>query len=188
LRTSQTFRSSCRVFETSSGSETRIGTRRYHRGAVATDARAPTALSCPGGSCAFHRGSGLRLVSTYLQTMRGGQATSPRDRYCCKSLFASLSKSFPGYGCGALKTMWGTTLSSAKLTGDLGNAPERTSTSDYCLFPPLAESLLFGIWGLLQQYRPKADVERYFDLARSGHPSTSQPDQAHDCPAQIVLG
>ena len=28
-------------------------------------------------------------------------------RYCCKSLFASLSTNFPGRGCGSRKTVWG---------------------------------------------------------------------------------
>ena len=88
----------------------------------------------------------------------GSTTTTPDGRYCCKSLFASLNTSFPGRGCGALTTMWGTTLLGAKLTGDLGNAPEGTSTSDYCLFPPLAGNLSFGILGLLQQYRPSADI------------------------------
>ena len=87
-------------------------------------------------------------------------------RYCCKSLFASLNTDFPGRRCGALKTMWGTTLLGAKLTGDLGNAPEGTSTSDYCLFPPLAGNLSFGILGLLQQYRPFCDMATVADNGR----------------------
>jgi len=67
--------------------------------------------------------------------------------------------------------MWGTKLLGAKLTGDLGNAPEGTSTSDYCLFPPLAGNLSFGILGLLQQYRPEADEGRgkQFGLLYTGH-------------------
>ena len=59
--------------------------------------------------------------------------------------------------------MWGTTLLGAKLTGDLGNVPEGT-TSDYCLFPPLAGNLSFGILGLLQQYRPETKVDQVTQL------------------------
>ena len=85
------------------------------------------------------------------------ELTSAKGRYCCKSLFATLSIKFPGRGCGTRKIVWGTTSLCAELTGDFGNAPEGTSTSDYCLLRLLARNLSRGILGLLQQYRPEAD-------------------------------
>ena len=38
------------------------------------------------------------------------------------------------------------------------NTPEGTSTSDYCLFHPLAGNSSFGILGLLKQYRPQPEM------------------------------
>jgi hypothetical protein len=54
--------------------------------------------------------------------------------------------------------MWGTTSSSAKLTGDSASAFEAPSIGDYRLFRSLAENWPLGLLGLLQQYRHNSDM------------------------------
>jgi hypothetical protein len=58
----------------------------------------------------------------------------------------------------------------AKLSGGFGSEPESISTSDCCSFRQLARFLPHGILGLLQQYRPSADIdtnERAFSTAKN---------------------
>src|SRR3978361_1155764 len=43
---------------------------------------------------------------------------------CCKSLFASLNTNFPGRTRGDQTLIWGTTFSSAEITGDSGSSRE----------------------------------------------------------------
>ena len=60
--------------------------------------------------------------------------------------------------------MWGTTSSSAKLTGDSAGAFEAPSIGDYRLFRSLAENWPLGLLGLLQQYLPKGDIARLLEM------------------------
>src|SRR5512133_2033105 len=57
---------------------------------------------------------------------------------CCKSLFASLKTIFPGRRRDDRTIMWGTTSTSAQLTGNFAGAPEDTSIGDRRLVRLLA--------------------------------------------------
>src|SRR6516162_4767715 len=56
--------------------------------------------------------------------------------------------------------MWGTSSPDDKLTGDLGNVIESTQIGGRRLVRLMAGSLSPGNFGLLQQYRHKADIPR----------------------------
>jgi hypothetical protein len=82
---------------------------------------------------------------------------SANGRFCCKSLFALVSKI--SFGCTRefRVKMWGTSSPEDKLTGDLGNVIEATSIggrrSDFFAVGKLTP----GNLGLLQQYRHERD-------------------------------
>src|SRR6478609_8180220 len=50
--------------------------------------------------------------------------TAAIGRFCCKSLFALVTKNSPGCRCGFRVKMWGTSSPGRKITGDLGNLIE----------------------------------------------------------------
>lgn len=56
--------------------------------------------------------------------------------------------------------IWGTTSPSAKLTGDSGSAFEALLIGDCRLFRSLVENSPLRLLGLLQKYRPEADIGR----------------------------
>ena len=76
-------------------------------------------------------------------------------RYCCKSLFAQVTKNFPGRRRDVRVKMWGTSSPDHKLAGDLGNVIEATSIGDRRSDFFTAEKLAPSNLGLLQQYRHK---------------------------------
>src|SRR5262245_52029102 len=79
---------------------------------------------------------------------------------CCKSLFALLIKNSPGCRRDFHVKMWGTSSPDDKLTGDLGNAFEAAEIGGRWSDRLLAGKLSSGDFGLLQQYRHKADKSR----------------------------
>src|SRR5262245_17024566 len=87
------------------------------------------------------------------------QAPSTHDRFCCKSLFSLAIKI--SFGCTGdfHVNMWGTSSSEEKLAGDPGNVIEATSIGGRWSEFFTAGKLAPGNFGLLQQYRPKADIE-----------------------------
>jgi hypothetical protein len=93
-----------------------------------------------------------------LRTHVGNVPRSDKGRYCCKSLFALVIKNSPGCRRDFRVKMWGTSSPDDKLTGDLGNVIEITqiggSRSDRLTTGKLSP----GNFGLLQQYRPRADI------------------------------
>src|SRR6266571_7877516 len=81
-------------------------------------------------------------------------------RYCCKSLFALVIKNSPGCRRDFRVKMWGTSSPNDKLTGDLGNVIETTQIGGRRSDRLTAGKLSPGNFGLLQQYRHKADKPR----------------------------
>src|SRR5256885_13307307 len=81
-------------------------------------------------------------------------------RYCCKSLFALVIKNSPGCRRDFRVKMWGTSSPDDKLTGDLGNVIEATQIGGRRSDRLMAGKLSPGNFGLLQQYRHKADIPR----------------------------
>src|SRR6266481_4550356 len=100
---------------------------------------------------------------------------SVHGRYCCKSLFALVIKNFPGCRRDFRVKMWGTSSPDDKLTGDLGNVIETTQIGGCRSDRLMAGKLSPGNFGLLQQYRHKADLLRHppicLLLRQSGHPT-----------------
>jgi len=86
------------------------------------------------------------------------QAPSTHDRFCCKSLFALLIKNSPGCRRDFRVKMWRTSSPDDKLTGDLGSVIETTQIGGRRSDRLMAGKLSPGNFGLLQQYRHKADV------------------------------
>jgi hypothetical protein len=82
---------------------------------------------------------------------------SESGRFCCKSLFALTIKI--SFGCTGdfHVNMWGTSLSEEKLAGDPSNVIEATSIGGRRLDFFTAGKLAPGNFGLLQQYRSKAE-------------------------------
>src|SRR5215831_16383304 len=78
-------------------------------------------------------------------------------RLCCKSLFPLGTKNSPGCRRDFHVKMWGTSSPDDKLTGDLGNAFEAAEIGGRWSDRLLAVKLSSGDFGLLQQYRSKAD-------------------------------
>ena len=85
---------------------------------------------------------------------------SPFGRFCCKSLFALLIKNSPGCRRDFRVKMWRTSSPDDKLTADLGNVIETTQIGGRRSDRLMAGKLSPGNFGLLQQYRPKADIGR----------------------------
>src|SRR5262249_62389581 len=83
---------------------------------------------------------------------------SIHGRYCCKSLFALVIKNSPGRRRDFHVKMWGTSSPDDKLTGDLGNVIEVTQIGGRRLDRLMARKLSSSNFGLLQQYRHKADL------------------------------
>jgi hypothetical protein len=83
---------------------------------------------------------------------------SAYGRFCCKSLFALAIKI--SFGCTGdfHVNMWGASLSEEKLAGDPGNVIEATSIGSRRSDFSTAGKLAPGNFGLLQQYRPIADI------------------------------
>jgi hypothetical protein len=77
---------------------------------------------------------------------------------CCKSLFPLGIKNSPGCRRDFHVKMWGTSSPDDKLTGDLGNAFEAAEIGGRWSDRLLAGKLSSGDFGLLQQYRPTAEV------------------------------
>jgi len=121
------------------------------------------------------RTSGFRICRCQLSTFSRSRRRQPNPDillvcpigeiggYQCNSWPILLQKSFYNTGInlprrrrGVRKTCGGPSLC-ANLTGDFGSAPEDTSTSDYRLLRLLAGNLPYGIYGLLQHYRPVGD-------------------------------
>src|SRR5262245_49369913 len=94
-------------------------------------------------------------------------------RYCCKSLFALRIKNSAGCGCDFYVKMWGTSSPGDKLMGDLGNVIEVTQIGGRRADRLMARKLSSSNFGLLQQYRHKADISsQVHDVrfrGRSGH-------------------
>src|SRR5262252_7665576 len=88
----------------------------------------------------------------------GPRSMSEAPRYCCKSLFALVTKKFPGRRREFRVKMRGTSSPYDKLTGDLGNVIEATKIGGCRSDRLLAEKLSSGNFGLLQQYLPQAAV------------------------------
>src|SRR5262245_60343533 len=83
---------------------------------------------------------------------------SPYGRYCCKTLFALLIKNSPGYRRDFRVKMWGTSPPDDKLVSDLAKAAEATKIGARRLDRLMAGKLSPRNFGLLQQYRHKADL------------------------------
>src|SRR5262249_38475272 len=81
-------------------------------------------------------------------------------RYCCKSLFALVIKNSPGCRRDFRVKMWGTSSPDDKLTSDLGSVIETAQIGGRRSDRLMAGKLSPGNFGLLQQYRPKADLPR----------------------------
>src|SRR6516225_11864340 len=79
-------------------------------------------------------------------------------RLCCKSLFPLGIKNSPGCRRDFHVKMWGTSSPDDKLTGELGNAFEAAEIGGRWSDRLLAGKLSSGDFGLLQQYRPTAEV------------------------------
>src|SRR6516225_11738256 len=79
-------------------------------------------------------------------------------RLWCKSLFPLGIKNSPGCRRDFHVKMWGTSSPYDKLTGDLGNAFEAAEIGGRWSDRLLAGKLSSGDFGLLQQYRPTAEV------------------------------
>src|SRR6266511_4465481 len=98
---------------------------------------------------------------------------SASRRYCCKSLFALVIKNSPGCRRDFRVKMWGTSSPDDKLTGDLGNVIETTQIGGRRSYRLTAGKLSPGNFGLLQQYRHKADIPRLTAICllseQSGH-------------------
>ena len=84
-------------------------------------------------------------------------ARTVTGRYCCKSIFALLSKNSLGCRRDCRVKMWGTSSVDRKLIGDLRNAIESTEIDGRRSRRPLAGKLSPGDFRLLQQYRPQPD-------------------------------
>jgi len=82
--------------------------------------------------------------------------TTALGRYCCKSLFAQVTKNSPGRRRDVRVKMWGTSSPDHKLTGDLGNATEATKIGGRQTCRLSAGKLSPGNFGLFQQYRHQA--------------------------------
>jgi hypothetical protein len=98
------------------------------------------------------------------QCPKSRQAIAPQrndamGRLCCKSLFAPLIENFPGCRRGYRVNMWGTSSHGDELTGDFANKIDVISIDDRGLFRLSAGKLSPGNLGLLQQYRPRADID-----------------------------
>src|SRR5262245_9459190 len=102
--------------------------------------------------------SALSPFHPQLRTLVGAVGTAASCRFCCKSLFALAI--IISFGCTGdfHVNMWGTSSSEEKLAGDPGNVIEATSIggrrSDFFTAGKLAPDN----FGLLQQYRPQADI------------------------------
>src|SRR5262245_11638201 len=85
---------------------------------------------------------------------------SVRGRFCCKSLFALAIKI--SFGCTGdfHANMWWTSSSAEKLAGDPGNVIEATSIGGRRLDFFTVGKLAPGNFGLLQQYRSDAVIQR----------------------------
>jgi hypothetical protein len=93
--------------------------------------------------------------------------------------------------------MWGTSSPDDKLTGDLGNVIETTQIGGRRSDRLTAGKLSPGNFGLLQQYRHKADLQRRLLFcplsARSGHAVTARGvsivaiDPNQSCGAVMLL-
>src|SRR5262249_13371017 len=72
------------------------------------------------------------LVRLHPKTLRdcGPTGWSARCRYCCKSLFAQVTKNSPGRRRDFRVKMWGTSSPDGKLACDLGNVVEATRNRD----------------------------------------------------------
>jgi hypothetical protein len=75
-----------------------------------------------------------------------------------KVFFALLIKNSPGCRRDFRVKMWGTSSPDDKLTGDLGNVIEATQIGGRRSDRLMAGKLSPGNFGLLQQYRHKADI------------------------------
>ena len=82
---------------------------------------------------------------------------SPLGRFCCKSLFALVTKNSPGCRGDFRVKMWGTSSCDDKLTGDLGKVIEATRIGGHGSDRVLAGKFSPGNFGLLQQYLPGGD-------------------------------
>src|SRR6516164_8397620 len=96
-------------------------------------------------------------------------------RFCCKSLFALLIKNSPGCRRDFRVTMWGTSSPDDKLTGDLGSVIETTQIGGRRSDRLMAGKLSPGNFGLLQQYRHKADLARRLIFVRFRGQNGHQP-------------
>jgi hypothetical protein len=95
---------------------------------------------------------------------KAAAAMSRWGRFCCKSPFALLIKNSPGRGRDFRVKIRRTSSPAGKLTVDLGNAIEATKIADRRSDCPAAGKLSLGDFRLLQQNRPKAEVEPRFLL------------------------
>src|SRR5262249_32311149 len=85
-----------------------------------------------------------------------GARTSPLiGGYCCKSLFAQVTKNSPSRRRDVRVKMW-TSSPDHKLTGDLGNGIEATKIGGRRTYRLSAGKLSPGNFRLLQQYRHRA--------------------------------
>src|SRR6202048_4525532 len=73
--------------------------------------------------------------------------------FVAKVLFVQVIANSSSRGCGFRVNMWGTSSPEDKLTGDLGNVIEATSTGGLRSVFFTARKLAPGDLGLLQQYR-----------------------------------
>src|SRR5271169_5777377 len=81
-------------------------------------------------------------------------------------MLAPWRKNFKSRRYAHVKMMWGEASNRAALTGDLGAGPESMSTSEGRLFYVSAGKSAFNILGLFQQYRPRADVGTWVEVAK----------------------
>jgi hypothetical protein len=87
-----------------------------------------------------------------------GPLMSVVGRYCCKSLFALVTKNSQGCRRDFRVKMWGTSSPTDKLTGDLGNVIEAAQIG-VCRSDRLtARKTSPDNFGLLQQYRHLTDI------------------------------
>jgi hypothetical protein len=77
--------------------------------------------------------------------------------------------------------MWGTSLSEEKLAGDPGNVIEATSIGSRRSDFSTAGKLAPGNFGLLQQYRHKADMPMMSSHVRFGGKADIEPTSPNDC-------
>jgi hypothetical protein len=111
---------------------------------------------------------------------------SASGRYCCKSLFALLIKNSPGCRRDFRVKMWGTSSPDDKLTGDLGNVIEATQIGGRRSDRLMAGKLSPGNFGLLQQYRHKADIpRRLLFCPLSGAKRNDRPSRFHMRPHRL---